>query len=488
MQYLSFAFVIFVILVWGLYYVFPRKHRWIVLLVASLIFYLSYDKRYVFFLMFVAITTFFGAKFGRNKRRNKENLILCVLANTCLWFVMKWLPGCWNWVDSIGKVLFEDFQLPTFSIIAPIGISYYALLAISYIIDVYKKRIKPENNFGKYLLYLAYFPTIVQGPISKYEQMREQLTIGENVDYSVFRKSLLLILIGLTKKMVIADRIAIWANYCFDNYSDLQGIILYVGALCYSIQLYMDFSGCVDMCRGVSGLFGIKLMDNFKAPYFSTSIKEFWGKWHISLSTWLKDYVYIPLGGNRKGKIRKYINIFITFLVSGVWHGSGLTYIVWGILHAMYQIVGDVSNDIRRKVKNLLGIEENSLSDRVYRTIITFNLTLFAWIFFRAGRLLNAVDYIKRMFSSINLWTLFDGSLFSQGIQFSEFIVLIINICFIVFVDWLKVKSEKDVENYVLESHTLVRWCCYLVLVFNIILFGAYGTGYDASGFLYGGY
>lgn len=488
MQYLSFAFVIFAILVWGLYYVFPQKYRWTILLFASLVFYLSYDKRYLLFLLFVAITTFFGAKFGRCKRRNKENLILCILANICLWFIIKWLPGGWNWINSIGKMFSAEFQLPMFSIIAPVGISYYVLLAISYIVDVYKKRIKPEKNFGKYLLYLAYFPTIVQGPISKYEQMREKLTAGKKFDYSTFRKSILLVLIGLTKKMVIADRIAIWANYCFDNYSDLQGIVLYVGALCYSIQLYMDFSGCVDICRGVSALFGIDLMDNFNAPYFSKSIKEFWSKWHISLSTWLKDYVYIPLGGNRKGKLRKYINLLITFLVSGIWHGSGLTYIVWGILHAIYQIVGDATTSIRRKVKTILRIEENSLSDKVYRTIITFNLTLFAWIFFRAGRLLYAVDYIKRMFDSVNLWTLFDGSLFSKGIQFSEFIVLVINICFIVFVDWLKVKREKDMEDYVVEAHILVRWCCYIVLAFNIILFGVYGTGYDASGFLYGGY
>lgn len=488
MNYLSWGFLMFVAIVFAIYYLCPQKHRWRVLLCASLFFYLCYDVKYILFLLFVAITTFQTAKLGRNKKRNKENLIFCILVNIGLWFVFKGFSGIWHWINSFLRMSFSGFQLPVFSVIAPIGISYYVLMAIGYVLDVYKKKIKPEKSFLAYLLYLSYFPTIVQGPISKYEHVRTQLIEGEKVDYSVFRRGLVLILIGITKKMVIADRIAIWANYCFDNYSELQGIILYIGALCYSIQLYMDFSGCVDICRGVSSLFGIDLIDNFNAPYFSKSIKEFWSKWHISLSTWLKDYVYIPLGGNRMGRVRKYTNLLITFLVSGIWHGSGFSYIAWGCLHATYQIVGDCSKGVRSKMKGYLKIAPNSLSERCYQTIITFNLTLFAWIFFRAGRFMSAIDYIDNMFSAVNIWTLFDGSLFSMGIDFTQFIVLLFNICFIILVDWLKVKQKKNIEHVIIESHTIIRWCCYFVLIFNIVFFGVYGDGYNAAGFLYGGY
>ena len=488
MNYLSWGFVAFVIVVFLLYSFLPQKCRWKVLLFASLYFYICFDIKYVFFLLFVGISTFWAAKFGRNKRRNKENLVFCILINAGLWFSLKGASGIWHWGNSFIGMFVPAFQLPIISVIAPVGISYYVLMAISYVVDVYKKKITPEKNFWKYLLYLSYFPTIVQGPISKYGDLRKRLTAGKKIDYFTFRRSFLLILIGTIKKMVIADQIAIWANYCFDNYSDLQGIILYVGALCYSIQLYMDFSGCVDICRGVSALFGIELIDNFKSPYFSKSIKEFWGKWHISLSTWLKDYIYIPLGGNRHGKVRKYVNLMATFFVSGIWHGSGFNYIVWGILHAIYQVLGECTNGARRKVKECLKIKPNSISDKIYRTMITFNLTLFAWIFFRSGRFLNAIDYIARMLSSIDVWKLFDGTLFSQGIDFAQFTVLVLNICFIVLIDWIKVKSQKNIEDYILESHVILRWCCYLILIFDVIFFGAYGSGYNAAGFLYGGY
>lgn len=488
MQYLSFAFAFFVILILGLYNLMPQKQRWIVLLCASICFYLSYDARYLVFLLFVALSTFLGARFGRNKRRNRENLWICILANAGLWFVIKGLPWLGNSVNAILGKLWGDFRIPIPSILVPIGISYYVLLAISYVVDVYKKKIEPEKNFWKYLLYLSYFPTIVQGPISKYEQLREQLTAGKRIRYDEFRSNLLLIIFGLIKKMVIADRIAILANYCFANYSELEGVILYLGAVSYSIQLYMDFSGCVDICRGVSAMFGINLIDNFSVPYFAKSIKEFWSRWHISLSTWLKDYIYIPLGGNRKGKIRKHINLSLTFLISGIWHGSGLNYIVWGLLQAVYQIIGEYTYNLRIKIKTYLKIQPNSFSDKLYRTIITFNLTTFAWIFFKSGRFLNAVDYIKRMFAGFEVWKIFDGSLFLEGLSVAQFAIVVANIILITMVDYLRVKRKVYITDSILKFHIALRWGIYLLLLFDIILFGTYGQGYDMSGFLYGGF
>lgn len=488
MQYLSLQFALFVFLTFGLYYVLPRACRWFVLLCASLFFYLCYDVRYILFLLFVAISTFLCAKVERSKRKNKENLAIGILLCTGLWFLIKVLP----WVVTVANTFLSrfigDFQIPIPKFLVPLGISYYVLLSISYVVDVYKKKIKPEKNFLVYLLYLSYFPTIVQGPISKYEQLRNQFTAGRRIGYTDFKRNLLLISFGLIKKMVIADRVAILANHCFANYADMEGVILYIGAVCYSIQLYMDFSGCVDICRGVSAMFGINLIDNFSGPYFSKSIKEFWSKWHISLSTWLKDYIYIPLGGNRKGKARKYVNLLATFFVSGIWHGAGINFMVWGLLQGIYQIVGECTENGRTKVKKLLGIQPDSITDKIYRTIITFNLTTFAWIFFRSGRFLYALEYIGRMFSDLALWGILDGSIFIKGFSFAQVVFMMINLILITIVDYLKTKRNVHVEDSILKTHIVLRWSIYLVLIFNVILFGVYGKGYDLSGFLYGGF
>ena len=335
---------------------------------------------------------------------------------------------------------------------------------------------------------MSFFPTIVQGPISKYGQLREKLTAGIKIGYVEFKRSLLLIAFGLIKKMVIADRIGILANDCFQNYMELEGVILYVGAVSYAIQLYMDFSGCVDVCRGVSSLFGIELMDNFSAPYFAKSIKEFWGRWHISLSTWLKDYIYIPLGGNRRGKIRKYMNLLVTFGVSGIWHGAGFNYMAWGFLQGGFQIVGECTYNARSKVKRFLKIESDSISDKIYRTLITFHLTVFSWIFFRSNGLMSAVEYIMRMFNGWHWWRIFGGGLFLDGLSFAHIVVLVINIFVITFIDYVRSKKEISVENCILGLHVLLRWTIYFILIFDIIFFGVYGKGYDMAGFLYGGF
>ena len=487
MQYLSFSFLIFVLFTFGVYFVIPQSHRWKVLLGASVIFYMMFDIKHVLFLLFVAISTFVGAKHIA-KNKSKKVFIITILANVLLWFVLKVLPWCGTILNTIIVKIFDGSSITLPSFIVPVGISYYVLMALSYLIDVYKGKMADEKNFAKYLLYLTYFPTIVQGPISKYSALSKQLCAGERIGFGKFRESILLIMIGLIKKMVIADRVAILANHCFGNYATMEGPVLYVGAVCYSIQLYMDFSGCVDICRGVSALFGIDLIDNFNAPYFGKSIKEFWSRWHISLSTWLKDYVYIPLGGNRKGVARKYVNLLATFLVSGIWHGAGINYIFWGLLQGIYQILGEVTLEFRKKIKGLLGIEQGSLCEKIYQIIITFNLTTFAWIFFRSGRFLAGVEYVQRMCSGDGFGHLLDGSMYVQGFSFAQCVVVIINIVFISLVDYYKSFKHMDVKNGITNAHIVLRWVIYFVIAYDVILFGVYGQGYDLSGFLYGGF
>lgn len=486
MSYLSISFLIFTIILTLLYYLLPSKWHWKILLLGSLIFYLSFNIKYFIFLLFVAASTYYSAKLFEKNKHNKLIFISCIIVNTLLWGIIKVLPWSLHVLSIALSKLNITFTEPFWNIIVPIGISYYLLQALSYLIDAYKGKIKAENNFFKYLLFLSYFPAIVQGPISRYDKFMPELLNTKKYSSQNTINSLILILFGLIKKIVLADRLGLFVNNCFSNYQDLHGIILYIGAIFYSLQLYLDFSGCVDICRGISRILNIELINNFNRPYFSMSIKEFWSKWHISLSNWLKDYIYIPLGGNRKGKLKKYLNIIITFLVSGIWHGAGFSFIFWGFLHGLYQIIGDFTKNIRLKIKKLIKVEENSFSDKVYKTIITFNLVTFAWIFFRSPSFLSALNYIKNMFVSADLWVLFDNTIYDMGMN-QNFMILIISQVIILFV--LEFKFHQDeIINKITHLHIILRWTIYILLIMDVVFFGVYGSGYDIAGFMYGGF
>lgn len=462
----------------------PLRLQNFLLLGTSLYFYACFDMAYVPFLIFVALSTFLVAKV---EKRKKLWLWIIISANVLLWFIIKFHYFIFAYLDQFLGIV----KLPPigdkFSILVPVGISYYILQAIAYVLDVHRNKIEPETKFWKYLLFLSYFPAIVQGPISRYDKLMPELTKSKKFNYDTFANNLLLVLLGLVKKMVIADRIAIYANYCFNNYDSLSGLTLYLGAIAYSLQLYTDFSGCVDICRGMSGMLGIELAENFNHPYMATSIKEFWGKWHISLSSWLKDYIYIPLGGNRNGALRKNFNLLATFTVSGIWHGFGMHYIVWGALQAIFQIISGYTINLRTTIKQWLKIEKGSLSERFYKHFITLHLILISWIFFRAENLTIAFRYICNMFTEWSILELMNNSLFGQGVNFFYFIVLFIHIA-VLFMSEYYASKHKSMVLIIRESHIFIRWSIYFVLIYDLLLFGVYGSGYDTSGFLYGGF
>jgi len=487
MSYISLTFAGFVLLAALLYYILPAKWRCGVLLTASLFFYVCFDWRYLAFLLVSASTTFVGALLAHKLRSGKWLVGGCIAVNAVIWFVIKELPWL---VGSSGRalnLLGIGWEAPTLSFIVPVGLSYFTLQAIAYLVDVFKGKVTAERNFFKYLLFLSWFPAIVQGPISRYNQLMPQLLNTNRFSYENTRRALLLVLFGLVKKMVIADRLGILVNYCFGNYEKLSGLVLYLGVVGYSIQLYADFSGCVDICRGVSGLFGVGLVHNFNRPYLAGSIKEFWGRWHMSLSSWLKDYIYIPLGGNRRGKIRKYINIAITFLVSGLWHGAGFNFFLWGLMHAGYQIIGNITMPLRKKAKQIIGVKEGSSSERIYQTVITFHLVALAWIIFRAGGLITGLNYIQNMLRSFNPWILVDGTLYTLGLSQNYLMFLVAHVVLLFAVEYRFDKQENAIES-VLNTHLILRWIIYLLLIFDVLLFGVYGSGYDMSSFMYGGF
>ncbi len=488
MNYLSLAFAILVAFALLLYYIVPQKMRGAVLLVSSLVFYASFDLRYLLFLLFTALSTFLTAKCLHRFSRKVLAVGICVASNVAVWFYIKSLPWSLKTLWRLLVLMGVKGDAPQIPLIIPIGISYFTLQAIAYLIDVSKGKIKAEDSFWKYLLFLSWFPAIVQGPISRYEQLMPQLLNKNKLSYDKMRQSLLLVLFGVIKKMVIADRLSIFVSHCFNYPADIKGLVLYLAAIGYAVQLYMDFSGCVDICRGVSGLFGVDMVNNFNRPYFATSIKDFWNRWHISFSSWLKDYIYIPLGGNRKGTVRKYVNIIITFLISGLWHGAGLVFLAWGLLHGLYQTFGAITAPLRRKIKALLEIKEGSVSERIYQRIITFNLVTFAWIFFRAPSFKSALVYIGQMFKTFNVWTLFDGeALFGCGLSQNAMILVLINLLAVFAVELFSKRAE-DSANGLLNLHFILRWSVYVLLILDVLFFGVYGSGYDVSNFLYGGF
>ena len=467
MDYLSLTFAVFFIISVICYYAVPKKMRWGVLLISSLVFYVWSVPYLIGYLLFSAVTTYLYGKWAeKHKEHGNIVLALVILANLAVLLTVKFAP------------------LAGIHILAPMGISFYTLQVIAYCVDVYKGKTEAQSNFFKYLLFVSFFPQILQGPIPRYNQLKEQLFEGHTFDYKTVKFGFQLILWGMFLKMVIADRAAIFVNAVFPEYHLYEGTVLAVAAVLYSIQLYTDFLGCVCIAMGAAEVYGIKLQTNFERPYMAVSIKEFWRRWHISLSSWLRDYVYIPLGGNRKGKLRRYINLMLTFLVSGIWHGSGFQYIFWGLMQGGYQVAGEILQPIRKKVRNVLKIDENSGFYVLWQRVCTFVLITLSWVIFRSANLRAGLSMLKRIVTDITPWVLFDGTLYEFGIEARSFIALILCIVLVMVIEHFQEKG--NIREMLSQQHIIVRWSIYLGAIALVAVLGVYGPGYSATQFLYG--
>ena len=467
MDFLSLTFAVFFIISVICYYAVPKKLRWGVLLLSSIIFYVWSVPYLIGYLLFSAVTTYFyGTWTEKHKEHGKVLLAFVILANLAVLLTVKFAP-----VAGI-------------SILAPMGISFYTLQVIAYCVDVYKGKAEAQSNFFKYLLFVSFFPQILQGPIPRYNQLKEQLFEGHTFDYKTVKFGFQLILWGMFLKMVIADRAAIFVNAVFPEYHLYEGTVLAVAAVLYSIQLYTDFLGCVCIAMGAAEVYGIKLQTNFERPYMAVSIKDFWRRWHISLSSWLRDYVYISLGGKRKGKLRRYINLMLTFLVSGIWHGSGLQYIFWGLMQGGYQVAGEILQPVRKKVRNVLKIDENSGFYVLWQRACTFVLITSSWVIFRSANLRAGLSMLKRIVTDITPWVLFDGTLYEFGIEARSFMALILCIVLVMVIEHFQEKG--NIREMLSQQHIIVRWSIYLGAIALVAVLGVYGPGYSATQFLYG--
>ena len=299
----------------------------------------------------------------------------------------------------------------------------------------------------------------------------------------LYAEKILSMLWGFFEKIVIADRVAVLVNQVFDQYTKYSGFSIVLAVVLFAVQIYCDFSGYSDMAIGAARVMGFSLMQNFKRPYFAKSVSDFWRRWHIALSSWLRDYVYIPLGGNRRGKVRKYFNIMVTFLVSGLWHGANWTYVIWGLLHGVYQVLGGLLKPFRDGVTKAFHIDKNSFSNRLFRILFTFILVDFAWIFFKAPSAGAAFQIIGRMFGTFNPWVLLDGTVYTLGLDQKDFFVMLFSIGVLLLVSLLRrnhsLSRELDKQNIVF------RWGLYFGAIFFVLIFGIYGPSFNASQFIY---
>ncbi len=458
----SLEFALFFVFVTTLYFLIPHKLRWLLLLASSCFFYMAFVPVYIFILFFTIIIDYFAGIFieNANSKHKKFFLTASIIANVGVLAVFKYYNFFVENVNVVFHHLQTPMQLKYLSILLPIGLSFHTFQAMSYTIEVYRGKQKAEKHFGIYALYVMFYPQLVAGPIERPQNILHQFYEKHEFDYENFRIGLMMMLYGFFKKVVIADSCAVLANAVFSNPTQYGGWCNLLGIFCFTIQIYGDFSGYSDIALGAAKVMGFSLMKNFDTPYFSKSISEFWSRWHISLSTWFRDYLYIPLGGNRVSTKRWYFNLLFVFIVSGLWHGANWTFIFWGFLHGVYLIAALLFSKIKKR---------DWLKYNAINMFSTFILVSFAWIFFRANNFKNALAVINgcATFSKHQI----------QLIQYSFFTAnqwWILMLAFAIFV-LIEIKiSHKFIFQLLQKKPTWLRWSFYFGMALLIILGGKF--------------
>ena len=490
MQFTSYSFMLFFPIVLLIYFIVPKKLRELWLLITSLYFYMCWNVTYIILILLSIVITYTCARIvdSCDDKYKKPVMILGLVVNFGILFFFKYYGFTIDSINAVCQKLSIGTINSKFDVLLPVGISFYTFQAVGYTIDVYRKDIKAEKNFIRYALFVSFFPQLVAGPIERSKNILSQfegLSKKKLWDFDRIKSGAFLLVWGYFLKMVIADRISVIADEVFDRYYAYGTLILFVGAAAFAFQIYCDFLSYSTIAIGAAKIMGFKLMDNFDTPYFAMSIKEFWHRWHISLSTWFKDYLYIPLGGNRCSKVKKYRNLMITFLVSGLWHGANWTYVMWGGLHGFYQIVGDLLEPVRKKFRTLYNTNENSFGYKLGRIVGTYVLTVFAWIFFRAQTISDAFSFIGRMFTHFDPWTVFDQSIFSLGLDFREMHILIMSLVLLFAVGIVRYKKRQGLDEFVCSQGPIFQAVTMYLLILIIIIFGKYGPSEDLKAFLY---
>ena len=487
----SFGYAVFLPIIFLLHWITPRKWRWALLLAASCFFYATWGPEYIVVLLLTIVISYYAALYmeraGKQRGRSangKKNrgaspsaktvLVLSIIFCAGLLFFFKYL----NFFSENVAALLQRFSIPmqpfTLRLALPIGISFYLFQTISYLVDVYKGKIPAERHFGIYAVYISFFPKVMQGPIERGESLLPQLHKPRRFHYGQASYGIKLMAWGFFKKLVLADGLSIYVSQVYDNLPSYTGFSLMLATFFYAIQLYCDFSGYTDIALGSAGILGIRLSPNFRSPYFASSIKDFWGRWHISLSSWLRDYIYIPLGGSRVGRVRHALNIMITFLVSGLWHGASWNYVLWGGIHGALQIIEGFFPWNKKSSRFQTDRRLHAMLC-IVTVPVTFLLVCFALIFFRAATLQDAFYVIRNMFTGIGSpYTYIHDCALQLGLTFRNLVFHCLPLIPLFLFDLASLKT--DVIALISRQRFFIRWPVYILLLLVILLFSEKGV------------
>lgn len=488
-------FLIFLPVVLLVTFIIPRKIRYIWLLIASYYFYMCWNASYALLILSATIVTYLGGlgiewckkkdwQEGKKQRGKKLCVGLGITINIGVLCYFKYADFLLENLQAIFDLVHIELNLPELDILLPVGISFFTLQSLSYLIDVYRGEIYAEKNFFRYALFVSFFPQLVAGPIERSKNLLKQLAAPPEFHTENIREGLWIMLYGYFLKMVLADRIAIYVDNIYGNYQDYEGLYVIIAVFLFAIQLYCDFYGYSTIASGTAKLLGYNLIDNFKAPFYSASTAELWRRWHISLNTWFRDYLYIPLGGNRKGKIRQYGNKVIVFFVSGLWHGANWTFVIWGLLNGCYQMAGELLMPVRNRLVKILHLKRESFSHKLMQRGITFFLFAFSVNFFRASDLREAFGIITNALKCFNPWILLDRSLYLCGLDEKNFALMLFSIGILFIADFFKYHGIV-LHKKIMAQEWWFRYLCMSVSIIFIVVFGIWGSAYDNASFIY---
>ena len=481
MNFNSIQYLVFLAVNVALYYLLPRRARNFQLLLASYYFYMCWNPVYALLMLFsTAVTYGCGLLVGCTVWGKRRLWVaLSLVLNLGVLFFFKYYNFAADVLTRGLDYLGLSMDVPLLDVLLPVGISFYTFQALGYTIDVYRKDVPAERNFFDYALFISFFPQLVAGPIERSGNILHQLKEYHPFRYENLRAGMTPVVWGLFKKVVIADNLAVLVNTVYNVPQGQGGGAFLVATAAFAFQIYCDFSAYSDMALGCARMLGVELMENFKTPYFSRSIAEFWRRWHISLSSWFRDYLYIPLGGSRKGVIRKYRNVLIVFAVSGLWHGAALTFLVWGLLNGLYQVARDLTARHRASLRRALRLGEDSPLTAGFQMLWTFLLSTAAWVFFKAESLGKAAAIFAAMVRGPWL----THPVTAWGLDRPELVVAGLALLLFFFVEVRTLR--RPVGAGLLDAPRPLRWAAALLLAAAVLVFGIYGTGYDAQDFIY---
>ncbi len=487
MTFISIAFVVFFVAIVVAYYLCPQRYRWALLLLGSCYFYAAFVPKYIFVLFFIILVSFILAKqIEQSSGKKKQVLFIAsVFLTIGVLFIFKYFNFFNENVGALASALNWNYSIESLSILLPLGLSFHTFQTISYLIEVYRGNYPAERHLGHYSLYVMFFPQLVAGPIERPSHLLPQFKKVVSFDKNNIFSGLRLMAWGFFKKIVIADRLAVSVNYIYANITDVSGPSIIFAMLIFSLQLYADFSGYTDIARGSARVLGIDLVRNFNQPYFSRSISEFWRRWHISLYSWFRDYVYIPLGGNREGKYKQYRNIIIVFAIMGFWHGAAWTFIIMGLLFGLYIVVGRLTEEMRERF--VINIRLNRLSRlrAMLQMFITFVLVNIGWVFFRSPDIPTVIAFFKQAFVGwgipfaqfVEMYVVHPMS--NIGMRSSELGISVAVLAVLFFVENLERRGR--LNEFLNKQPLFVLSVLYSSIIFAIVLLGMF----TASTFIY---